>query len=67
MDQRGEIYALGAWIVGAIIFFRAYNYFLKKHGTALGLALGLLPSALVAFIGAVAWPLVTIAYFVKRG
>jgi hypothetical protein len=53
----GEVYVVGAWIVGVLTFVGCWIYCIASYGFLLGVGLGWLPSGIVAVIAAFLWPL----------
>jgi hypothetical protein len=49
-------YVIGSRITWFIVFFGSWIYCISAYGYLLGLGLGWLPSYIVAFVVALAWP-----------
>ena len=52
------IYVLGCWVVGIVTFLGCWIYCIATYGFLLGVGLGWLPSMIVAWIAALAWPII---------
>lgn len=67
-----NVYWVMAWIVGVLVFIGAWIYCIVHYGFLLGVGLGWLPSAIVAVVAGMLWPLVVITlvvlvYMLLRG
>ncbi|MGO9590720.1 MAG: DnaJ domain-containing protein [Candidatus Acidiferrales bacterium] len=56
----GAVYRVGAAITGCIVFVGTWIYCAFAYGFLLGVGLGWLPSAIVAIIAALLWPLLAL-------
>lgn len=56
-----DIYQVGGYIVGLIVFVGSYIYCIATYGFLLGVGLGWLPSLIVAALAAALWPLLIFA------
>lgn len=59
--MSSDHYALGAVWTGFIVFVGTWIWCISEYGFLLGVGLGWLPSAIVAFLAAWLWPLIAIA------
>lgn len=63
MDETDRMYAWGVIIVGSIVFIGSWIYCIFTYGFLFGVGLGWLPSAIVAVIAGLLWPLLAIIAF----
>jgi hypothetical protein len=56
-----KVYSVGAAITGFCTFIGCWIYCIATYGFLLGVGLGWLPSAIVAFFAALLWPLIAFA------
>ena len=54
-------YEKGFWITFVISFTVSWLYAIATYGFFLGVGLGWLPSAVIAFVAGLLWPLIVIA------
>ena len=57
-------YIVGYWISWVIIFIGCYIYAIASYGFLLGVGLGWLPSAIVATVVGIFWPLIAVGIIV---
>jgi hypothetical protein len=58
---NGNWYWIGFWISWVLVFLGSWVYCISEYGYLLGVGLGWLPSAIVASVAALLWPVILIA------
>ena len=63
-EKMASWYIVGYWISWVIIFIGCYIYAIASYGFLLGVGLGWLPSAIVATVVGIFWPLIAVGIIV---